>query len=364
MPWNGSGAFTRLRSWVNDAAAGVKIRADFHDQEDNSFAAGISNCIARDGQSLITAPIPFNNQRITGLGDPINPQDALNKQWAQSNLVSGAYVADTPPAAAQAGNLWWDSDSGNLFLKYSDGTSTQWVQVNIAPPVVPTPSFYLRTLIPASTNSFQFGVDTVWTEVEVQGGGGGGGIANATGAGVGAAGGGGGAGGYTKKAFAVTAAIRAATKTITVGVGGGSGGNGGATSYGDTVNALSGGAGQTGSTGVSGGQTHSANGGVGGAASGGDVNIQGATGGWSFICGATILGGGLAQWRQGPGASSQFGAGGFSNFSSGSTATAATGGVGVGYGAGGAGGGSGPNAGGGGAGGAGAPGVVVITEYR
>jgi len=131
MAWNGSGTFQRVRNWVNDAAAGVKIRADYHDTEDNNFASGISNCIAKDGQSTILAAIPFNNQRITGLGDPINPQDALNKQWAQANLVSGAYVADTPPAAAQAGNLWWDSDQGGLYLKYSDGTSTQWVQVNV-----------------------------------------------------------------------------------------------------------------------------------------------------------------------------------------------------------------------------------------
>jgi len=82
-------------------------------------------------QSTITADIPWNAKRITNLGDPVNAGDALNKQWAQANLVSGAYVADTPPAAAQAGNLWWDSDQGGLYLKYSDGTSTQWVQVNV-----------------------------------------------------------------------------------------------------------------------------------------------------------------------------------------------------------------------------------------
>jgi hypothetical protein len=31
------GVFLRLRSWIADATAGVKVRADFHDDEDNKF---------------------------------------------------------------------------------------------------------------------------------------------------------------------------------------------------------------------------------------------------------------------------------------------------------------------------------------
>ena len=57
-------------------AAGIKIRADYHDAEDDGFAAGLTNCITKDGQSIITQNIPFNSKRITGLADPVNPQDA------------------------------------------------------------------------------------------------------------------------------------------------------------------------------------------------------------------------------------------------------------------------------------------------
>jgi len=131
MAYNGSGVYNLVMDWVADAAAGIKIRADRHMTQDTDFKNALSNVVCRDGQSTITADMPWNAKRITNLGDPVNAGDALNKQWAQANLVSGAYVPDTQPAAAQAGNLWWDSDQGGLYLKYNDGTSTQWVQVNV-----------------------------------------------------------------------------------------------------------------------------------------------------------------------------------------------------------------------------------------
>lgn len=82
MAFDGSGVFQRVRNWAADAAAGIKIRADLHDSEDDGFAAGLSNCITRDGQSTITQNIGFNNKRITGLGDPVNVKDAVNKSYS------------------------------------------------------------------------------------------------------------------------------------------------------------------------------------------------------------------------------------------------------------------------------------------
>lgn len=87
MPFNGSGVFQRVRNWVADAAAGIKIRADYHDSEDDNLAAGLSNCITRDGQSIVTQNIPFNGKRITGLADPVNPQDAATKASTDGRVL-------------------------------------------------------------------------------------------------------------------------------------------------------------------------------------------------------------------------------------------------------------------------------------
>ena len=86
MPLNGTGMFVRVRNCVDDALAGIRIRADFHDIEDDGFAAGLSQCITRDGQSTVLNNIPFNSKRITSLQDPADPQDGATKAYADLML--------------------------------------------------------------------------------------------------------------------------------------------------------------------------------------------------------------------------------------------------------------------------------------
>lgn len=52
--------------------------------------------------------------------------------WMIANL-SGIVISDDPPIDIREGQMWWESDSGNLFMKYNDGNTTQWVQVAGAP---------------------------------------------------------------------------------------------------------------------------------------------------------------------------------------------------------------------------------------
>ena len=42
-------------------------------------------------------------------------------------FVGAAIISETPPASPVAGNLWWDSVAGALYLYYNDGSSQQWV---------------------------------------------------------------------------------------------------------------------------------------------------------------------------------------------------------------------------------------------
>ena len=60
--------------------------------------------------------------------------------------LGGSTVGPTPPTGASKGDLWWDSDTGRLYVYYVDANSSQWVAasnsstntVGLVPVVAPT----------------------------------------------------------------------------------------------------------------------------------------------------------------------------------------------------------------------------------
>jgi hypothetical protein len=63
----------------------------------------------------------------TGLQGPTGPVGPTGPQGAAGAGL--ALVSDTAPTGQPDNALWYESDSGLLFVRYNDGTSTQWVQV-------------------------------------------------------------------------------------------------------------------------------------------------------------------------------------------------------------------------------------------
>jgi hypothetical protein len=54
--------------------------------------------------------------------------------WIEIPTAS-VLVADTPPAGAPDKALWWESDTGMLYIRYNDGDSSQWVAAVAVPSV-------------------------------------------------------------------------------------------------------------------------------------------------------------------------------------------------------------------------------------
>lgn len=71
----------------------------------------------------------------TGIGISFAPGQAIFTSTGGTGggggLGNSVYISTEPPLySPTVGDLWWDSDSGGLNIYYSDGDSTQWVEVN------------------------------------------------------------------------------------------------------------------------------------------------------------------------------------------------------------------------------------------
>lgn len=96
MPWNGSGTFSRLYSWVADKAAGLDISSTRMDADtDDIVNSGLDNCITRDGQGQPTANLPMAGFRHTGV---------------QNGVAASDYAA---LGQTQSGLLWWTTAGGS-----------------------------------------------------------------------------------------------------------------------------------------------------------------------------------------------------------------------------------------------------------
>ncbi len=68
------------------------------------------------------------NKLLTLSADPTTAMHAVTKQYVDAK-PGGALIGDTLPAAAP-GVLGWNSTDGQLYVRYNDGTSVQWVIAN------------------------------------------------------------------------------------------------------------------------------------------------------------------------------------------------------------------------------------------
>lgn len=115
MPRNGSGTQTRLYNWVSDKANSIAVTASRMDAEMDDMTTSLSNSIAKDGQTTITANIPFNSNKITGLTNGSDRTDSI----ALGQVQDGAYT--TLGTAGGAANAYTASPSP-LITAYATGS--------------------------------------------------------------------------------------------------------------------------------------------------------------------------------------------------------------------------------------------------
>lgn len=85
------------------------------------------------GGTDLAAKVSKAGDTMTGpltLADvPTVPLHAATKSYVDQK-PSGASTNDIPPNAPVNGQMWWETDTGSLFIFYDDGNSQAWVQLN------------------------------------------------------------------------------------------------------------------------------------------------------------------------------------------------------------------------------------------
>ena len=97
MPWQIGGTFTRLYSWVADAAAGFDIMADRMDADTNDIAGGLSRARNLDGLNAPANNLPMGGFRHSGVAaatanDHYARYDQVVKVTGDSTVTGNLHV--------------------------------------------------------------------------------------------------------------------------------------------------------------------------------------------------------------------------------------------------------------------------------
>lgn len=76
MPRNGSGLY-KLPPGINPVVPNTVISSSWANTTLNDMAAALTNSVASDGQTPMTANLPMGGNRVVGMADPVDSQDAV-----------------------------------------------------------------------------------------------------------------------------------------------------------------------------------------------------------------------------------------------------------------------------------------------
>ncbi len=131
MPFNGSGSFTPPGADF-PAVANTLIEAAKFNNVINDIATGLSTCITKDGQTTVTANIPFGGYRLTSVGAGVAASDAARVSQLQNG--SGATlgtIAGTNAITAVASPVITAYAANQKFIFLPANTNSGATTINI-----------------------------------------------------------------------------------------------------------------------------------------------------------------------------------------------------------------------------------------
>lgn len=120
--WSG-GVYSRFRNWVTDKANSINPQAALFDQEDDGFAAGLNNCITKDGLNKPSSAMDWNGQSLTGVLNFANTGTiSLVNGKATINLAGNLVLA--APTSGTSLSITTAANAGGIQV-FGGGTTDQ-----------------------------------------------------------------------------------------------------------------------------------------------------------------------------------------------------------------------------------------------
>lgn len=118
MPFDSQGKFSRIHNWEQDRINDIDIVSERHDEEDDNFAAGLDQCMLRDGRCTMNGDLNMGNFKIKNVSNGYSGTDAVNRgqldslQTALSNLIktqlnNAVVIGDIKPSLQTANHGNW-----------------------------------------------------------------------------------------------------------------------------------------------------------------------------------------------------------------------------------------------------------------
>lgn len=130
MSFNGSGTFL-INSAGQPVVTGTVISSTAFNALTNDLATGLSTTITKDGQTSITANIPWGGYKITNLGAGTAATDAAQLQQVQSSTAKLITVTGTDSIIGSLSPALTTYSAGQMFYFIAAGTNTTAVTINI-----------------------------------------------------------------------------------------------------------------------------------------------------------------------------------------------------------------------------------------
>jgi hypothetical protein len=130
MSFNGSGTFL-INSSGQPVVTGTVISSTVFNALTADLATGLSTTITKNGQTSITANIPWSGYKITNLGAGTAATDAAQLQQVQESTAKLITVTGTDSIIGSLSPALTAYAAGQMFYFVAAGTNTTAVTINI-----------------------------------------------------------------------------------------------------------------------------------------------------------------------------------------------------------------------------------------